>query len=153
MNVELIKLICAIISLLGSISYLSGSSFCLVHPKIGLTVRGYFYSVATGFGLISNCTMFYILVIKQQKWLERLILIMGGIFAFSGAVDTILKNFLSEIVQILLMLGGLFNVFAYSVLLLRSKVIMKRIVQLSAFFTMIGGGLIAVSAMLLTKSK
>lgn len=49
----------------------------------------------------------------------------------------------------LLMMGGLLMVLAYTVLLLRGKVIMKRIVQLSSFFSMVGGGLIAISAMLL----
>ena len=153
MDLELVKLLCAIITLLGTISYVSGSAFCMFFPARGLNVRGYFYSVATSFGLFSNCVMCYILWRTNQKYLERCILIVGGIFAFSGAVDTIEKNFLNEVVQILLMLGGLINVFGYAVLLLRSKVVMKRIVQFVAFFWMIGGGLIAISAMLLTKSR
>lgn len=153
MNFELVKLLCAILTLFGTISYLSGSSFCMFYPAIGLNVRGYFYSVATGCGLFSNNVMLYILWRTNQKYLERCILIVAGVFAFSGAVDTIEKNFLNEVVQIMLMLGGLINVFAYAVLLLRSKVIMKRIVQFVAFFWMVGGGLIAVSAMLLTKSR
>ena len=51
------------------------------------------------------------------------------------------------------MLGGMINVFAYAVLILRSKIIMKRILQFVAFFWMLGGGLISISAMLLTKSR
>jgi hypothetical protein len=73
---------------------MTGSSFCLVHPKLGLTYRGYFYSVATACGLVANCTLFILLVRAHQKYLERFILICSGIFAFSGAVDTIEKKFL-----------------------------------------------------------
>lgn len=153
MDFELVKLLCAILTLFGTISYVSGSAYCMFYPAKGLNARGYYYSVATSCGLFSNCVMFYVLWRTNQKYMERGILIIGGIFAFSGAVDTIEKNFLSEVVQIMLMLGGLINVFAYSILLLRSKVIMKRIVQFVAFFWMIGGGLIALSAMLLTKSR
>ena len=153
MNLELIKLLCAILTLFGTISYVSGSAFCMFYPQKGMNVRGYFYSVATSCGLVSNCVMFYLLYRTNQNYLERGILILGGIFAFSASVDIIEKNFLNEIVQIMLMLGGLINVFAYSVLLLRSKVIMKRILQFVAFFWMLGGGLISISAMLLTKSK
>ena len=153
MNVDLIRLICAIIALVGTISYVVGSSFCMFYPANGLIYRGYFYSVATGLGLVANNILLLILCKLNQQYLERVILIVAGIFSFSGAMDTIFKNFLSEVVQILLMIGGLSTVLGYAVLLLRSKVFMKKIVQLCAFFWMVGGGLIALSAMLLTKSR
>lgn len=44
-------------------------------------------------------------------------------------------------------------IFGYTVLLLRSRTFMKKIVQLSAFFYMVGGGLIGIAALLLTKSR
>ena len=95
MNLELVKLLCAILTLLGTISYVSGSAFCMFYPAKGMNVRGYFYSVATSCGLTSNIVMFYLLYRTNQNYLERGILIIGGIFAFSAAVDIIEKNFLN----------------------------------------------------------